>query len=407
MELLARTMTIPGEERQPSAFIRFWRTCFAERQLFLRTGGAVRFVTLPSWLQASAAFIVLGFALWLGFSSISFFRYDSLLDRKDIEVGEANAAYAELLAELKATQERFEALTGTVERNHGYLLSVIKDRPGLFGDGGLSDGPDLPLLEKAIPRPAPKPEEPQSFNESVEHLEQRLAAVQAAQREFLAQLNLGIKRDIEDARRAIEITGLRADELIDQDDVRVVEGAMGGPFIAPGETLEPGSDHGLDDPAMLRGAESLESSVSELVALRRVLLLLPLRMPIEDAHVTSPFGRRTDPMNKRAAMHYGVDLIGAWRANVETAAPGTVVFAGRYGRYGRFVEIDHGMGVHTRYGHLHSISVKAGQVVTSGDVIGKLGSTGRSTGPHLHYEVVVDDQPVDPLRFIKAGEHVL
>jgi murein DD-endopeptidase MepM/ murein hydrolase activator NlpD len=92
---------------------------------------------------------------------------------------------------------------------------------------------------------------------------------------------------------------------------------------------------------------------------------------------------------------------------VSATAPGTVVFAGNRGGYGNMVEIDHGFGIHTRYGHLSKITVAVGSKVNKGSVVGRMGSTGRSTGPHVHYEVWYDDVVRNPSNFIEAGRHVL
>ncbi len=94
------------------------------------------------------------------------------------------------------------------------------------------------------------------------------------------------------------------------------------------------------------------------------------------------------------------------RTPIYSPGPGTVIFAGRNGAYGNMVEIDHGLGLTTRYAHMHAISVERGQDVSMGDGIGLVGSTGRSTGPHLHYEVRFNGQPRNPWNFLKAGEHV-
>ena len=120
----------------------------------------------------------------------------------------------------------------------------------------------------------------------------------------------------------------------------------------------------------------------------------------------SDFGKRIDPINGRLAMHEGVDLTSGPGAQVLATAPGVVVFAGWNGTYGKMVEIDHGMGVRTRYAHLKSIVVEPGRKVAARTEVGIIGSTGRSTGTHVHYEVLVEDQHYDPVKFIKAGEYV-
>ncbi|MCG8546945.1 MAG: M23 family metallopeptidase, partial [Alphaproteobacteria bacterium] len=161
------------------------------------------------------------------------------------------------------------------------------------------------------------------------------------------------------------------------------------------------------------GTEGLPGSVSDIdsqlirwAALQSLLKRVPLISPVDFYHLASRFGLRRDPFTKKRAMHYGVDLAG-WRgAPVYNTAPGKVVFAGRKGRYGKVVEIDHGYGLRTRYGHLRSVLVKRGQVLGHRHKIGLLGSTGRSTGPHVHYEVRFDGKPLNPDKFIKAGRYV-
>jgi murein DD-endopeptidase MepM/ murein hydrolase activator NlpD len=102
-----------------------------------------------------------------------------------------------------------------------------------------------------------------------------------------------------------------------------------------------------------------------------------------------------------------MDFAGPWGAQVRATAPGTVTFVGNRGGYGNMIEIDHGMGIHTRYGHLSAITVRAGMKVEKDAAIGRLGSTGRSTGPHVHYEVWYEDKVRNPVNFIEAGRHVL
>ena len=123
-----------------------------------------------------------------------------------------------------------------------------------------------------------------------------------------------------------------------------------------------------------------------------------------EAVVTSPFGYRSDPFLGRPMLHAGVDLREPYGAEIHATAPGRVTHAGPMGGYGDMVEIDHGDGLATRYGHMAEVDVREGDEVAAGAPLGRLGSTGRSTGPHLHYEVRIDGEPVDPERFLRAGE---
>jgi len=134
------------------------------------------------------------------------------------------------------------------------------------------------------------------------------------------------------------------------------------------------------------------------------LTAVPVRKPITGSiDMSSSFGVRVDPFVRRPAMHTGLDMRGDTGDPVYATATGKVTIAGREGGYGNLVELDHGNGFATRYGHLSAIHVKVGQHVRIGQVVGRVGSTGRSTGPHLHYETRINDEPVDPQRFLRAG----
>jgi len=122
--------------------------------------------------------------------------------------------------------------------------------------------------------------------------------------------------------------------------------------------------------------------------------------PIEKGWMSSGFGRRVDPISGRLAWHAGVDFAGKRGASVVSVAAGVVVFAGTRKGYGRMIEIDHGGGYMTRYGHHDKLLVEAGDLVKKGQLIGRMGSTGRSTGPHVHLEVLKDGRQVDPARYV-------
>ena len=144
----------------------------------------------------------------------------------------------------------------------------------------------------------------------------------------------------------------------------------------------------------------------DLQALQALLDCAPLAPPVDYYNLTSKYGNRKDPFTKKPDWHEGVDL-GAWPGTrVRATAPGVVIHAGHKGGYGRFVLIDHGCGIETAYGHLKKIYVKKGDKLDFRDALGEVGSTGRSTGPHVHYEVRIQGKPVDPYQLIEAGRYV-
>ena len=176
------------------------------------------------------------------------------------------------------------------------------------------------------------------------------------------------------------------------------DAAVGGPFVAIDEDA---------DPETFRSSvDIVTGEIERFAAVRRFAGLLPLSKPIPDAAVTSRFGRRIDPFLGRPAMHTGIDFRASAGHPAKATAGGTVITAEYSGGYGNMVEIDHGNGITTRFGHMSRIDVTAGQVVSEGTVVGRAGSTGRSTGPHLHYEIRIDGAAIDPMRYITAGAEI-
>lgn len=162
-----------------------------------------------------------------------------------------------------------------------------------------------------------------------------------------------------------------------------------------------------------RLAQQLAQQGDQLGVLESLLLdreleqaMLPTGSPVRSGYASSTYGTRIDPFSGRSHFHSGVDFNGPRGSDILSVADGVVVFSGRHPGYGNMVDIDHGNGVTTRYAHLSGILVTVGQVVAKGTVLGRAGSTGRSTGPHLHYEVRLDGEAIDPRRYIKAGAEI-
>jgi len=171
---------------------------------------------------------------------------------------------------------------------------------------------------------------------------------------------------------------------------------VGGPYVPV--KLPP------DAGAFERQLYRINITRAQVERLSRTLALVPYRKPvIGEVEFTSGFGIRNDPFLGRPAMHTGLDFRASTGDPVRATANGKVVSSGWAGGYGRMVEIDHGNGLSTRYGHLSEIGVKVGDQIKIGQVIGAVGSTGRSTGPHLHYETRIDGDAVDPQKFLRAG----
>jgi murein DD-endopeptidase MepM/ murein hydrolase activator NlpD len=191
-------------------------------------------------------------------------------------------------------------------------------------------------------------------------------------------------------REAVREVGLDPDML--EAPARL--GPLGGPLVPVTGVPR----HGFE--AMM---DRVQTGIERAGRLDRAVAALPFGRPVSDVDPTSGFGYRVDPFTRGPAMHTGLDFRAEYGAPVRASGAGQVIAAEYAGGYGNMVEIDHGNGVSTRYAHLSAIAVAAGQTVEPGAVLGQAGSTGRSTGPHLHYETRIDGEAVDPQRFLRAG----
>lgn len=221
---------------------------------------------------------------------------------------------------------------------------------------------------------------------------ERLVGIIGGESGLVADMAERTRQGIERLRRVVAATGISADRMLALGDAN----GLGGPFVPPSDVT----------PSTVALAE-LGAELGRLESLRRLVRALPLAPPLERYTVISPFGVRRDPFHGGLARHEGLDLIAVYAADVAATAAGVVTFAGRAGDYGNLVEIDHGFGLRTRYAHLLRIAVRQGDGVALGQTIGRLGSSGRSTGPHVHYEVLIDGKPIDPARFLALGPRVV
>lgn len=171
--------------------------------------------------------------------------------------------------------------------------------------------------------------------------------------------------------------------------------AIGGPYVP----LAFDGDHGR----LAQDADKVAAALDHFMRLKRNIQKLPIAHPLPSGRLTSRFGIRKDPFLNRMAMHSGIDIAKKWGAPIRAAGDGIVTHSGRKSGYGLMVEIDHGNGIVSRYAHMSKTSVKKGQRISKSTIVGKVGSSGRSTGPHLHFETRINGKPVNPSSFLMAG----
>jgi murein DD-endopeptidase MepM/ murein hydrolase activator NlpD len=357
------------------------RNWFPEREFFMRSQGQVRFITITSRMQIAAAGLVVavigGWGLSMGAMAIRQYQTEaarwSLLER-EAEVATAESRVADYRDDLGE-------VTRGLERRQKFLEEMTEMLPAdavsgeTVSDSSEEAAKTVEKVSASIPEAG------------------ALARIEARQLALVERLTHFADQRAARAEAALRKLGLDARSMIAATRV-----GQGGPFVQ----LATERDGSLD-PRFAR----LGLSLARMDALERGLTGIPQVMPADMHMISSGFGYRSDPFHGAAAMHAGLDFRGPIGAPIHAAAKGKVTFVGTKTGYGKVVEISHGNGMLTRYAHMSAWRARVGQQVAAGDVIGQIGSTGRSTGPHLHFEVRIHDRAVNPRPFLESAPHVL
>lgn len=458
-------------DRSLSQIQRWLQRFFPERQIILRTEERMRTLRLTTMRQAVSSFVLLVVGCWLLVSSGLVVSHSDRINAKNIEVKDARSGYEQLLAQLSVYKRRIDEITDELNENNermvsladrqvslldqqttkGALASAARERKpdvnassrGGFWKSGAeeievtigrielerrrtsdersdlhtqlsnlkSDMTDvervhedtefidpntLELRELVLERDLAAAER-NGLVERVSELEDQLREMESTQLLLFHRFAEVADEKIDHIQASISTTGLDVDNLL---DARRTSSASGGPFI-PLDSV-PQAAGPLHESLI-----SLNLQVERLTELQNLTAVMPIDKPLEKYRITSGFGVRKDPFNGSYARHLGLDFGAPYKSPIISPGEGKVVYAGWRGRYGRFVEIDHGMGLTSRYGHLAKVSVELGEYVGRGTELGLLGNSGRSTGPHLHFEVLYNGKQLNPLKFIRAGSNVL
>jgi len=389
---------------------------FPERQIYHRSGGAVRYVSLSPPKQALLALGAAGVAGWCTYASVTVVMGGQFQSQRDAEVERMQRKYERLLADLsheaaamrnqlEENKSNTEQVIDEFQRRHETLKTLLDLANGSTLTASARpierDGASLLVqasIEEAEPRQSRDWEEAPYRVQTVGY-RAKVERLKAEQTAFLSAAEEASVRRAEDARSVLRMTGVGLSRLLDSDT------AAGGPLVPI--DLSGILGQAELDPRFARRVEQVAARVSEARRLDAVLTSTPLGPPVGvDHRQTSGYGVRYDPFTRRPAVHHGLDLVAFDRAPVVATSPGVVSFAGVRPAYGFVVEVDHGHGFRTRYAHLRDIQVSRGEKVAIGQRLGSMGSTGRSTGTHLHYEVWFRGKTYDPASFLRAGQHV-
>ncbi|MEO0881928.1 MAG: peptidoglycan DD-metalloendopeptidase family protein [Pseudomonadota bacterium] len=394
-----------------STFERF----FPERQIYHRSAGTVNYISVSPWQQSIMALGALAVALWCLYATVMILLAPSSgaygagsgqeVARLERWVQQLRAQEALNKSLLEERTDAFQRATVGFEERHENLKIILDELNGsdelevsaLRGNGAAM------LVEASIDEADPRQSRDEIKTASaidVVGVRARLERLRGDQSNFLDNAETLAVERAERARGVLQLTGVGLNRIGGD------ESAVGGPLV----DMLALSSSDIDDPTERQFAERIAQVAARLAESRNyenIVESLPLAQPSSvDLRLTSNYGLRADPFSRRSAWHSGIDMAAFYKAPITASGPGKVVYAGRKSGYGRLVEIDHGYGFRSRYAHLHSITVSRGDIVEVGDKVGLMGSSGRSTGPHLHFEVIFQGKPYDPSRFLKAGQHV-
>lgn len=394
--------------------------------VIIARGDQIRHFTVRPWMAAIAGSALAAVAIGYLLATSYLVLRDDLIGAAVTRQARIQQAYEDRISALRAQVDRITSRQlldqQLMENKVSELLarqSVLSQRHGRIGPILDRAAGETGLLPAAAPVPEAKPEvradagaQPVlAYSDPVAGLSlrvdgtgrdstadradklfvainQSLRAIEGEQLTKIATLAENAAETADRIAQALEDAGLEI-------DVDYGKQGIGGPLLAPDPSTE------FDT-----RVRELDEALDHLEAMKTEARRFPIANPAPGVSVSSGFGIRRDPLLGTPAMHAGIDFRGAVGSPARATATGKVIKAGWNGGYGRMVEIDHGEGFTTRYAHLSKVLVNVGDKVDVGDIVGKVGSSGRSTGPHLHYEVRKNGEAINPLRLLKAGRKV-
>ena len=357
------------------------RTWFPDREFFMRSQGQVRFIRISARLQLTAAAIVAALVLaWLiAMVAMVVLQFTATSQRMALLEREAKVTSAE--SRVTSYRKNIDHVAADLQRRQVFIEQVIRSElgelpaqsapaamKGTVSDSSSETAKAVTRISALLPSAA------------------GLARIEQRQLAFAEQLTRLADSRAANAEAAIRRLGLNPRMMLAKMNDR---SAQGGPLLGAANDLDP-------------RFQRLGLSLARMGALEDGLAAMPHNLPASLEYISSGFGYRSDPFSGEAAMHSGLDFRGPLGAPIYSAAAGRVSFAGTKAGYGNCIEITHGNGMMTRYAHMSAFSARSGQTVGAGQVIGAIGNSGRSTGPHLHFEVRINDQPVNPRPFLEA-----
>ena len=387
---------------------------FPERQLYLRSGGEVKYYVFGTKMQMAIVGGLIAVAAWCLFTMFNLIWGYNPMRAPAQEIKRVEARYQRLLADAQAKEsnarlmlneqrQSFEQMAKNLNEKHETISQIFKNEnsPASLPSSTVNYAGNRVLIAPTVRDAAPRSSRSSIIkNKSLDtgmDIDLSMNNLDDTQNAILVSAEIDTLDRIERGRAIIRATDLSVDTVLNESPF-----GKGGPYIDLDDNPNLNAESGFNS-----RVETIKARVAEAAAIDEALNSMPLGHPVgAKTYRTSSYGLRKDPFTKRPTFHGGIDFGGQRNTAIVAAADGKVVSAGRNGPLGKYVKIDHGHGFVTRYGHMHKLNVKRGQIVKKGDKIGGMGSTGRSTATHLHYEIHFQGRSYDPGKFLKAGHYV-
>ena len=381
---------------------------FSDKEIIFRSRGRAKVITITSRAQIIFFCLLALVGAW-GYQSNNLNnKSDKIIISKNIELDQTRNAYIELMSDFVNLHKNMSLIVAKSGKNSKALdkfklqATDVQDKIKSFSEEAnwitlekISE--KISLSEALLQRDLAKSERDE-FRRQMAELETVIEEIKVAELEVLQKVETIAEKEVKKIKSAfgsinvsIKKKGLYFNPLANSNKRK----AVGGPFVP--DDMPKVKDKKINDKI-----SKIFNSVEELKYYKKVAQYVPIGKPVWSYWVTSHYGTRSDPFNGRRARHKGVDLASRTGNKIKTMANGKITRAEPAGGYGNLIVIDHGNGFVTKYAHLNKIYVKKGQYVNKDDTVGEVGTTGRSTGPHLHYEVLYKGHDVNPMTFIKA-----
>ena len=385
---------------------------FSDKEIIFRSNGRATVFTISSRMQVIFLCLVVFVSVWSCYYYHMYHRSDLILVEKNNELVATRDAYVDLMGDFLTLQNNIADMVKTLDNaktselnlgQYQHQANVIEDRikqitnqVNWINAEKLSE--KASMNELSLQRDIALAERDDALKQVVE-MKETLEDIKEAEDDVLEKVSAIAEKEISKIKSAVKTIngslkkrGFYFNPLA--NDKR--KNAAGGIYI-------PEDNKFLQNETIRNKISSIYKNVEDVEYCREIMQFVPLGKPIKSLWVSSPYGRRSDPFKKTKAYHKGIDLVARTGTKIKVMAKGKVTRAEVASGYGNLVEVDHGNGFKTKYAHLHKIYVKRGDRVESGDILGEVGSTGRSTGPHLHYEVLYRNRDVNPMPFMKAS----